>query len=520
MQKLLTVIFLFASGFSFAQVTFHKTIGGTQDEFVNGVQQTADGGYIIVGHTKSFGAGDMDVYLIKTDANGDSLWTRTYGSSGNEQGKAVQQTADGGYIISGQTSGFGVGLINLYVIKTDNAGNLEWEKTFGGPLQDFGFSIREVPAGGYIVAGQSFNFGPGGGDVLLIRINSVGDSLWTKAFGGLDADWANSIVHCMDGGFVMAGVTKSFGDVDGDVYLVKTDSIGNIVWAKKYGGTNIDAAVCVEQTADSGYIITGNTRSFGAGGTDVYLLKTNSTGDTLWTRAYGGSSFDYGNSVWQSGDGGYLVAGYTQSFLATGSDMYLIKTDSSGALLWSRTYSGTAAEFGYGVEETQDGGIFVAGYTASFGAGFYDVYLVKENNMGNSGCIESTPNTIVTRPATQVASTAAVVTSAATAITSPSSIIGTGGTENTMCTSVGVNEEVNSSQGDVSIVPNPFSNQLTINCKTPTVISIFDISGKKILHQSSATGEAVLNTEVLVEGLYFLRVNDGVGVRNYKIVKQ
>jgi hypothetical protein len=519
MKNLLTFIFISHCFFSFAQITFHKTIGGTQDEVANSVQQTADGGYVIVGHTKTFGVGDNDVYLIKTNANGDTLWTRTFGDLGNDQGKSVQQTADGGYIITGLSSSFGAGDIDVFIIKADSNGNTVWTKTFGGSLMDFGYCVSELADGSFVIAGETRSFGAGLGDVYLIKLSSAGDSLWTKTYGGPDADWANSIASCMDGGVIMAGTTKSFGAGDFDVYLVKTDSSGSLLWSKTYGRTNTDVGVSVSQTADSGFIITGNTRSFGAGGTDVYLVKTDSAGDTLWTRAYGGTSFDYGTSVQQTADRGYIIAGYTQSFFASGSDVYLIKTDSSGAIAWSRTYSGTTTELSYAVQQTADGGYVIAGQTISYGAGLFDIYLIKENNIGASGCNEEGPATITTRPPTLVGNAATISFSPAAVVTSPSISTNGGGIITTLCTSVGMPSEISGPKNEISIYPNPFYNELTVRSNSPCEIVLCDYTGKDILHRKINSTEGVLNKGELAAGLYFLKVDCGGGVRNFKVVK-
>jgi hypothetical protein len=519
-KNLLPFIFIFHCFLSFGQITFHKTIGGTQDEVANSVQQTADGGFILLGFTKSFGAGDNDIYLIKTNANGDTLWTKVFGGPNTDQGKEVQQTADGGYIIAGLTNSFGAGDVDAYIIRTDSSGDTLWTKTFGGPVMDFGYSVKELTTGEFIIAGESVSFGAGTGDAYLIKLTSTGDTVWTKTYGGTNLDWANSVVECFDGGYMMAGATMSFSFGDRDFYLVRTDSSGSMLWSKSLGAFNTDIAFAAEQTADSGFIIVGNTKSFGAGATDVYLVKTNSTGDTMWSRTYGGSSFDYGTSVQPTADGGYIVAGYTQSFFASGSDVYLIKTDSTGAVAWSRTYSGTNADLGFAVLQAADGNYVISGQTASYGAGFYDIYFIKENSVGASGCNEESPVTIVTQAATLELNAATMISSPATVVSSPAFVISGGGVINTLCTSVGIPSEIYELQNAVSIYPNPFSNQLTVICNSPSIISLYDYTGKEILYQKINLVEGKLNTESLAMGLYFLRVKDGRGVRNFKVVKQ
>jgi hypothetical protein len=174
----------------------------------------------------------------------------------------------------------------------------------------------------------------------------------------------------------------SFGAGSYDVYLVKTDSIGDTLWTRTYGGTTMDVGQSVAQTADGGYIVAGATFSYGAGMVDVYLIKTDSVGDTAWTRTYGDSDFDGGESVAQTSDGGYIVTGYTESYGAGMEDAYLIKADSLGDTLWTNTFGGNDEDWGYSVTQTADGGYIIAGWTSSYGAGMVDFYLIKTDPLG------------------------------------------------------------------------------------------------------------------------------------------
>jgi len=348
-----------------------RTYGGSLDDQPYAVQQTTDGGYIIAGYTGSYPS--YDVYLVKTDPDGDTLWTRTHGGSDYEKAFAVQQTTDGGYIVAGETWSVGGG--DVYLLKTDADGDTLWTRTYGGSGWDGAYSTQQTTDGGYIISGF-FELPVGGGwAIYLVKTAANGDSLWTRTYGQSDMNEGYCVRQTTDGGYMVAGYSGDWGEED--LYLVKTDTNGDTLWTRTYGGSESDWAQSVRQTTDGGYIVAGSTNSFGAGDYDFYLLKTDSSGDTLWTRTYGGSDLDVGFSVQQTTDGGYIVAGGTFSFGAGQIDCYLLKTDPNGGTLWTHTYGGSRDEQAYSVRQTADGGYIIAARTNSFGAGAFDVWLLK-----------------------------------------------------------------------------------------------------------------------------------------------
>ena len=354
-----------------------RTYGGNGYDAAYSAQQTADGGYIVAG---SFSAGGYDFYLIKTNSQGDTLWTRTYGGGSEDDACSVQQTTDGGYIMAGWTYSFGAGQVDFYLVKTNTQGDTIWTRTYGGSGNDGAYSVQQTTDGGYILVGNTDSFGAGECDFYLVKTNSQGDTLWSHTYRGSNDDVAYSVQQTTDGGYILAGYTESLGV--GGVYfylvkLVKTNSQGDSLWTRTYGDSSGQSARSVQQTTDGGYIVAGRTASFGADQDDFYLVKTNSQGDTLWTRTYGGSFDDKAWSVQQTTDGGYIVAGWTDSFGAGNADFYVVKTNSQGDTLWTCTYGGTNNDCAYSVQQTADGGYIVAGWTYSFGADFSDCYLVK-----------------------------------------------------------------------------------------------------------------------------------------------
>jgi hypothetical protein len=367
--------------------TWTKTFGGTGYDFGNSVQQTTDGGYIITGGTESFGNGNGDVYLVKTDENGDSLWTKTFGGTGSEVGYSVQQTTDGGYIITGETDSFGNGNKDVYLIKTEGNGVLQWSKTFGETGDDGGKSVQQTTDGGYIISGSVDTFGNGYSDVYLVKTDENGVEQWNKVFGGFNrSDMGFSVQQTTDGGFIITGTFCSSGDcpiiighVDTDVYLVKTDENGVLQWSKTFGGTGSDVGHSVQQTTDGGFIITGwtDTSDVFNYNKDVYLIKTDGNGDEQWNKTLGVTTDTYSYSVQQTTDGGYILSG------GSINDVYLVKTDENGDSLWTKTFGGTGSEVGYSVQQTTDGGYIITGNTDSFGNGYYDVYLIKTDENGD-----------------------------------------------------------------------------------------------------------------------------------------
>jgi hypothetical protein len=381
-----------------AQVTFERTYGGAYLDFSYSVAPTAHGGYVVVGSTMSFGPGEPNVYLVRTDSLGDTMWTRTYGGDAVDVGASVQQTFDGGFIVAGWTMSFGAGGFDVYLVKTDADGDTQWTRTFGGTEGDMGWSIRQTADNGYIVIGSTKSPGADSQDVWLIRTDANGDTLWTRTFGGPGTEWGSSVQPTRDGGYIVTGMTSSFGAGGGDVYLIKTDALGDTMWTRTFGGTARDWGRSVVQTVDGGYVVAGHSESFGAGGSDVYLIKTDSTGAGQWVEFHGDTSDDAAYSICQTSDGGFIVAGLTTPAGARSSDVYLIKTDASGHSLWTRTYGGGSEDYGWSTRTTADGGYIVAGYTLSYGQGLGDVYLIKTDSLGRTiGVEEPKPGSPQTR---------------------------------------------------------------------------------------------------------------------------
>ena len=353
-----------------------KTYGGAEDDTAAGeTVQASDGGYAILGDTSSFGAGGSDFWLIKTDADGNMQWNKTYGGTGTETSGDMCLTSDGGYAMSGYTTSIGAGGQDFWLVKTDAAGNMLWNKTYGGTGNEYAYHVEQSLDGGYALLGQTNSFGAGNNDFWLVKTDASGIMEWNMTYGGTGNDVGIHVLQTVDGGYALVGSTSSFGAGSNDAWLIKTDAAGNMEWNQTYGGTGYDGGQCVEKTSDGGYAIACITTSFGAGSLDSWLVKIDSSGNMEWNMTYGGTGSDGPTHFIQTEDDGYAIVGFT----TVGSDQNasLIKTDAFGNMEWNQTYGGTGAEISYALLETSDGYYLLTINTDSFGAGGDDIWLVK-----------------------------------------------------------------------------------------------------------------------------------------------
>jgi hypothetical protein len=369
-----------------------ENYGGTNSDEAYSVVQTSDGGYALAGYTGSFGAGSWDFYLVKTDLTGTMLWNKTYGGTNSDVAHSVVQTSDGGYALAGYTNSFGIGGNDVYLVRTDSSGNMQWNKTYGGPNRDEGYSVIQTGDGGYAIAGYTDSFGAGSYDFSLVKTDAAGNIQWNKTYGTPFEDYGRSIVQTSDGGYAIAGSTMPNGDGFIRSWLVKTDAVGNMQWNQTYGKTNgFSDAYSLIETSDGGYALAGYIR------TDTWdfgLVKTDSSGNMQWNKTYGGSNPQEAYSVVQTSDEGYAIAGATVPYNTSREEFLLVKTDAEGTMLWNKTYGGTGNAEAACVVQTSDGGYALVGYTDSYSAGGRDVWLVKTDVESGLAWTNSDANTI------------------------------------------------------------------------------------------------------------------------------
>ncbi|MDH4212133.1 MAG: T9SS type A sorting domain-containing protein [candidate division WOR-3 bacterium] len=352
-----------------------KTYGEWNNEEPHGICQTPDSGYIVVGITNSMGAGDWDIYLIKTDPDGDTMWTQTYGGSNPDAAHAMCLAQDGGYIIVGTRD---ITDWNVLMMKTDSLGSVLWTEEDGGMLRDWLNGVCPNPGGGYVAVGEiNVNSWNTSGNLGILAFDDNGNQNWIRSYGGSSYDGGTSI-DTTTNGYIIGGFTNSYGAGGSDVWLVRTNASGISQWTQTFGGVENDWASSVASTADGGYIIAGYTASYGAGSWDAYLIKTDSNGDSIWTRTYGGNLYDAALHVFQTDDGGYIITGFTGGIGEwIGGDIWIMKIDENGDELWTSTYGGVYEDWGFITRPTFDGGYIVAAKTRSIGAGETDIYLIK-----------------------------------------------------------------------------------------------------------------------------------------------
>lgn len=396
-KKIKSLVFasvIFISSSSYAQNSFELTFGGVDKDYGYDLLLTDDGGYLLSGLTYSFGTGNTDFYLIKTDDNGVLQWSNTYGGVGYDYPIRIISTSDGGYLLGGTTTSYGAGMNDGYVIKINSIGDTLWTKTYGGWYNEVIFDINETSDKGFVMVGKTLSFDNPSGEVYLIKTDSVGDTLFTKRYGAGALDWGFAVEQTGDGGYIICGKTESWSTGYHDAYLIRTTSTGDTLWTRTFGGALYDWGNELLITDDGGFIITGNYNSSDFDGLtgDVFLFKVSASGNMEWQKSYGGTGGDFANRLIITSDNGYFLVGATNSIGAGDFDLYVLKTDINGDTLWTKTFGGTGIDVGYSARQTPDGGYVMIGRTSSSGNGQDDVYLIKMDGSGTVGVIEINMN--------------------------------------------------------------------------------------------------------------------------------
>lgn len=345
------------------------------------IENTFDGEFIAAANTSS------GILIFKLDPGGNVLWAKAYGSGGGGTVEHILQLPEGGYIVSGITSG------DIWVIMLEEDGNVQWQKKYSGEGRAFVCNTLETSDGGFIVAGSNESFDSDYYDIVVIRIDVNGDILWQKSYGGQDTDVGSGICEAPDGGFIVAGITWSFGAGERDLLVLRLDANGEVLWQKTYGESNTEISEKIIRTSDNAVVIAAINYSSGGGLGSYWVLKLDLHGNVMWQKIYNGGHRDELYDIQETSDGGYILAGGTQSYSEQYADAWIIKLDDSGNSVWQKVYGEQYYDRVDAIRETADGGFIAVGQTISFGLVNFDTWVLKIDP--NGGISETCPGGMI-----------------------------------------------------------------------------------------------------------------------------
>lgn len=512
MKKVILFLFYFICSTTLdAQTLFQSSIEGilpaTWGGQFNFARQTRDYGYIAAG-SMGVDVDKSEFFLAKTDSNGHFLWSKITGFWYFCYVTEIEQTSDGGYILCGTCYDRTAFDYFILVSKVDSLGNEIWSKTYGGSGFDFANSIKQTYDKGFILTGNT-NIGSVAADLLITKLDTVGNILWSKSYGNLSRENGHSIIQTSDSGFIVSGYADLFG-IGTNLMLLKTDSLGNVLWCKGYSNCYEDWDSDIKQTYDGGYIIAEIHGIWGGPNNFSFLIKTDQNGDTLWSRTFGGIDTLRINSVLQSTDSGYVLAGEVNPIGPGQGYAYLMKCDQSGDTLWTKTFSGENQSSAYAnsVSKTIDGGYILGGKTLEGGG-----YLIKTDSNGNGLCNQGNyPVEVQIQPFTVSNIIPPSVTSS---ITITGSNYGTSNCDTLihyLCSSTST-DEIRYISLDFALSPNPASSQFTISSWQYPIkeLEIFNMMGENIYSAAANSEHYTVNCEQWPEGIYFVVAVDENG---------
>lgn len=389
------ILFLFFGAISQLNGQWAMTIGGPSEDEAHCVFQTKEGDYLIAGRTDSFGGKNGDFWILKIDRNGMVIWQKRIDGGGIDSASSIQQTQDGHLIVVGNTTPAGRSNSQIWGLHLTKNGNPFWQRTYGGTADDSAASVQETIDGGFLVAGTTSSAGAGSSDMWVFKLSHTGDMEWGNTYGGTGEEEAFSLQVTMDGGSIVVGRTTSYGAGLSDIWILKLTSEGLVDWQRTYGRTKDDIGYSIKETVDGGFIVAGSTGSFGAGDLDFFVIKMSDHGKVQWQKAFGGTSTDIAYSICQAKDGGYLVVGKSNSFgtethekpFSELSDILILKLDVDGTVQWQKTYGGNYSfDEARSIVPTASGGYIVAGSTNSWGESFsHEFFVLKLRSDGSIG---------------------------------------------------------------------------------------------------------------------------------------
>jgi hypothetical protein len=367
---------------------FTRTYGLADNDQGRHIMPTKDGGYHYLGVLTNDETNSEDMWFVKVDSKGDIIWQEIYGGTSSDRGSRIVPDSRGEYLLVGYTQSYGNGGFDIWLIKIDASGHPLWQKTYGGSHDDFAFDVITSENNGYIIAGTKTSPINGKYDLWVFQVDSLGNLEWQTIMGNVDHDQARSIKRSNDGGLIITGYTVTELERQYDLWLLKLDSNGDSLWSKTYGGNYKDAGISVQEMPDKNIMVLGYTESFywynGRNDRDIWILVTDIEGDPIWASTFGGASSEYGHTLNPTDDGNYIITGYTESIGAGGWDLLMLKVDSEGNEIWSKTYGGPLQDYGQYIYQDQNGNFICIGITESYGAGGTDAWLIITDSKGNT----------------------------------------------------------------------------------------------------------------------------------------
>ncbi len=358
-------------------ILWSQTFGGPNNDEANGILKTTDGGYVVCGMTESKGRGGMDAWVIKLDPQGKLEWEKTYGDKGDEVAHAIIQTQDNGFAFTGYTTSKGKGKRDVWFVKLDSAGNMQWQGFYGGRKHEEGNSLVQTLDGNYVFVGSTRSFGSGGWDIFVMKIDTKGGRIWRRMLGGKKNDYGKSVVEQKkDSSLVICGSTASYGNGLSSLWLVKLSKDGRREWHKYYGTINKDMANHLTIKSTGEYVMAGTTQPKGDRYTYLWVVGFTAESWDDWEHTFGTLKDEAATGTSETSDGGVIVCGYTNSYGEGGYDFWLMKFDKTGKHLWQETYGGINEDIARAIVATGPNEAVVCGSTMSDGEGKRDIWVL------------------------------------------------------------------------------------------------------------------------------------------------
>ncbi len=358
--------------------TWQKAFGGAKDDVAKSVAATDDGGLVIASTSRSFGQGRTDINVMKLDSAGHKLWSKNFGGKRKETARAITQTKDGDFVVVGSTKSYGAGGYDFYIVKMDKEGNKIWEKVAGGSAKDEATAVISTKDGGILILGTTKSYGAVSYDYYAVKLDKDGTLSWEQTAGGKEWDIATGVAEAEDGSFLLVGKSESFSEDSYDAYVVKLSSEGKKIWEKSFGAKKEDEINAIAKGRDGSFVLVGKTKSYKDKKGDVYIILLDKDGKKRLVKTYGDvGEKDRAYGVTALADGGYAITGTSRGMSYGRTDFILIMIDKDGKVLRTNHYGGKKEEIAYAITQLKDGGIVMVGDTKTYGSGGMDIYAVR-----------------------------------------------------------------------------------------------------------------------------------------------